>query len=288
MLEAVVNVSEGRDDTVLARLADACRPALLDLHVDPDHNRSVFTLAGPDEAGAARGAHQLTLAAADLLDVSRHDGVHPRLGAIDVVPFVPLAGTGEEWAQAVAAARQYAVWCERQLALPSFLYGDADPQRRPLPEVRRDAFVRRFPDFGPMQPHPTLGAVAVGVRSTMIAVNCTLDANDLGVAMAIARAVRERDGGLPGVRALGFRLSSRDAVQVSMNLTDLEATGLEGACRAVEREAARLGRTVAHVELVGLMPVAELERCSPPFLAAHELGPDHTVETRLRSQGGAD
>lgn len=281
MLIAVVNISEGRDRSVLDALAAACGPALLDRHVDPDHHRSVFTLSGPGADGAERGAHGLTLAAADLLDLRDHEGVHPRLGAIDVVPFVSPARDGASRAHAVGAAKRFAVWAERQFELPSFLYGDADPLGRTLPEVRRDAYRRRFPDFGPKTPHSTLGSVAVGARAPMVAVNVDLASDDVAAARSIARRVRERDGGLPGVRALGFALGSRGRVQVSMNLVDLPATGIETACRTVESEARVRGLAVDRVELVGLLPAAELLRCSPAFLEWAGLEPTETVEARL-------
>jgi glutamate formiminotransferase len=179
------------------------------------------------------------------------------------------------------------------LAVPVFLYASADPQGRSLPDVRRDAFRERRPDFGPGEPHPTAGAMAVGARPILVALNCELGAGDGGrnlgadvaVARAIARAVRGRDGGLPGVRALGFDLASKSRAQVSMNLVDLAATGVETACEAVRREAERHGARVTAVELVGLLPAAELERCSPAFLDWSGLSPDQTIEARLEAAG---
>ncbi|MGH8985317.1 MAG: glutamate formimidoyltransferase, partial [Acidimicrobiia bacterium] len=165
MLECVVNVSEGRRGDVIDELAAACGRALLDVHTDADHHRSVYTLA-PDAEAAARA---LTAAAAERVDLSAHEGVHPRLGAIDVVPFVALAGSERD--DAVTAARSYAGWVGDTMRVPAFLYGDADPEARSLPDVRRDAFVRREPDVGPGTPHPRLGAVAVGARPPLVAVN---------------------------------------------------------------------------------------------------------------------
>ena len=277
MLECVVNVSEGRRGDVIDELAAACGPALLDVHTDADHHRTVFTVARDAEAAA----RALTSVTADRVDLSVHAGVHPRLGAIDVVPFVALAGS--EPGDAVEAARSYATWVADALDLPAFLYGDADPDGRSLPDVRRDAFVRRDPDTGPGAPHPRLGAVAVGARPPLVAVNCWLDRDDLGLAREIAGQVRERDGGLPGVRALGIALASRGRVQVSMNVTRLEACGVERACTAVRRFAYEGGADVERVELVGLLQAAELDRCSPEFRNWSGIGPDATIEARLRA-----
>jgi len=296
VLECVVNVSEGRRTDVVAAVAEACRSVLLDVHTDSNHNRSVFTLAGrPDEVSAA--AFGLAGAAIEHIDMSLHSGVHPRLGAVDVVPFVPLDRAGGDggpnsgvepvgdvaraWAQRVAA----------DFSVPTFLYGAADPAGRTLPDLRRSAFRDRPPDFGPSEPHPTAGAVAVGARPLLVAVNCELAPGsggadeDLDLARAIARAVRERDGGLPGVRALGFALESKGRAQVSMNLTDLAVTGIEAACEAVRRAALERGGEVTTVELVGLLPASELERCSGEFLAWSGLSPDRTIEARMRTGG---
>jgi glutamate formiminotransferase len=278
MLECVVNVSEGRRADVLARLAAACGPALLDLHADADHHRSVFTLAGPGDAAEA-GAMALLEAGAAEVDLTGHQGVHPRIGVVDVVPFVALEGSRP--GDAVAAAVRFGQAAAQRFDLPVFLYDEADPQGRTLPSVRRDAFAVRTPDFGPPAPHPRLGAVAVGARPVLVAVNCDLAEPDLEAARAIARAVRERDGGLPGVRALGFMLASRGRAQVSMNLVDLAATGLEAAITAVRTEAEQRGVHVAAVELVGLVPGAELRRCSGPFLKWAGLGPELTIEARI-------
>jgi glutamate formiminotransferase len=278
VLECVPNVSAGRDEIVLAALWHACADALLDVHTDVDHHRSVYTLSGPRCAVTARA---LAVTVARYVDISRHEGVHPRLGALDVVPFVALAGSDP--ANAVAEAREFAAWIAETLAVPAFLYGDADAGGRSLPQLRRDAFTARAPDFGPPTPHPRLGAVAVGARPVLVAVNCDLDGDDVALARDIAREVRERDGGLPGVRALGWLLPSRGVAQVSMNLVDLARTGLQAACEAVRDRARGRGRDVARVELVGLVPEAELARSDPAFLAWAGIGPDRTIESRLEA-----
>jgi glutamate formiminotransferase len=282
VLECVANVSEGQRAGVLDDLSAACGEALLDRHVDGDHNRSVFTLAAPDVAGVVKAALRLARAVDGRVDLSGQVGVHPRVGSLDVVPFVALDGVRNE--VAVAAAHLFAEAVAGEIGIPVFLYDRADPSGRTLPSVRRDAFVLRPPDFGSAIPHPRLGAVCVGARPLMVAVNCELPDEDVGLAAEVARAVRERDGGLPGVRALGFRLASRSRTQVSMNLVDLAATGVEVACSEVRHQARMRGSDVVAVELVGLMPAAELARCSNEFVAWAHLSPDHTIEARLGPQ----
>lgn len=281
LLECVANVSEGRRAEVLADLAGACGAALLDVHADPDHHRSVFTLAGRG-SGAPEAALRLARAVASHLDIGAHEGVHPRLGALDVVPFVALTGGATD---ASEAARSFGAAAAEELAVPVFAYGGADPSGRSLPATRRAAFSTRAPDFGPPEAHPTLGAVCVGARGVLVALNCELDRDDPDLARAIAGRVRERDGGLPGVRALGFRLVSRHRAQVSMNLVDLAATGIEEAVETVTRLARGAGSDVTGVELVGLVPAAELERCSPRFRTRTGLSRDRTIEARLEAAG---
>ncbi len=290
----MVNVSEGRRTEVIADLAAAAGPSLLDVHVDPDHHRSVFTLAGPGPHDAEAAARDLTRAAAGHVHLPSHAGVHPRFGAVDVVPFVDLdaeldlglatrpdpgPGRGED--RAGAAARLFAAWIADELGVPAFLYGRADPRGSTLPRVRRDAFVRRPPDTGPPAPHPRLGAVAVGARGVLVAVNCDLADADVALARRVAAAVRERDGGLRGVRALGLPLESRGRAQVSMNLVDLRATGVEAACTEVRRLVEAGGGRLERVELVGLVPGAELGRWSDGFLRWSRVRVDAAIESRL-------
>jgi glutamate formiminotransferase / 5-formyltetrahydrofolate cyclo-ligase len=289
VLECVVNVSEGRDRAVLDALAGACGRALLDVHADVDHHRAVLTLAGPVES-AVTG---LAAAAFARLDLAAHAGVHPRLGVLDVVPFVALDG---EDAVAVAAARRTAKRLAREFGVPTFCYDLADPEGRTLPSVRRDAFVRRAPDHGPDRPHARFGAVAVGARRLLVAVNVEVApvadgpagdalAVDVALAREVAHAVRERDGGLPGVRALAFPLASRGVAQVSMNLVDLPATGVEAACDGVAAALAARGRRAGAVELVGLVPAAELARWSDRFRAWTGLDESVAIEARLVAAG---
>ena len=273
-----MNVAAGAGPA-LDVLAEACGDALLDRHADQDHDRSVFTLAGPDDRAAETAALALADAAARELDLTtRPPGVHPRLGVVDVVPFVAWDQPG---ATAVAAARRAGGQLAERHGVPVFFYDEADPERRSLPSVRREAFGVRAPDLGPARPHPRLGAAAVGARPPLVAVNCWLDRDDLRLARAVAGEVRERDGGLPGVRALGLRLASRGITQVSMNVTDLGATGVEAACEAVRRRVEARGAAVSEVEWVGLVPAAEWGRCSQAFRAWSGLDQSRTVEARL-------
>jgi glutamate formiminotransferase len=270
MLECVANLSEGRRSDVVDTLAAVCGPSLLDVHADPDHHRSVFTLAGPTDRDCESAVRALALAAKSQLDLRSHAGVHPRTGVVDVVPFVALEPT--EKAVAVDAARDFAAWAAWE-GIPALLYGDAHPEGRSLPEAR-DAARDEICD-------PGLGTVLVGARAPLVAVNCELDRDDVALARRVATAVRERDGGLPGVRSLGFELASRRTAQVSMNVTRLDETGVERACTEVRRLARGAGADVARVELVGLMPAAELDRCSAQFRAWSGIGVAQTIEGRL-------
>lgn len=273
-----MNVSEGQDRRVIAAIGAAAGPALLDVHRDPDHHRSVFTIAAPDPGRTEAATRRLADVAFGDLDLADHVGVHPRLGIVDVVPFVALAPTPPD--VAVAAAHAFAEWLVRTYSVPVFFYDDAAADRRTLPEVRRDAFARLAPDLGPAVPDPRLGATAVGARPPMIAVNVDLDSDDLGLARHIAAVVRERDGGLPGVRALGFALPGQGIVQVSMNLVDLDATGMEPACTEVRRLAEAAGVAARRVELVGLVPATELARWGEEFRTWTGLTEARTIEAR--------
>ena len=283
MLECVANVSEGRDGAVIQALANACGSALLDVHSDPDHHRSVFTLIGEHAGETGAAVRNLALAVADGVDLSGHTGAHPRFGALDVVPFVALGTTDQRGA--VLAARDFGAWVAETLGAPVFLYADADPGARSLPVTRRDAFSARLPDFGPKTPEPRLGAIAVGARPPLVAVNVDLATHDVALARSIADDVRERGGGLLGVRALGFDLVSRRRAQVSMSLVDLAATGIEAACEAVRSRTDDAGVAIAAVDVVGLIPEAEYERTSAAFRQWSGIGADHTIEARLAARG---
>jgi glutamate formiminotransferase len=237
---------------------------LLDVSSDPDHNRSVLTLAGEPE-GLHRGLLALYEAALAEIDLRRHGGVHPRVGAVDVVPFVPLGDT--PMAAAVAAAGRLAAEVGDRFGLPVYLYERAArrPERRALADVRRGGF-EGFgakiadplwtPDFGPARVHPTAGATVIGARFFLIAFNAVLDTAEAAVARAVARRVRESGGGLPAVRAMGVYLASRGLAQVSMNLVDYRRTSMLSALERVREEASALDARVVETEVVGLVPEA--------------------------------
>ena len=279
--ECVANVSEGRDGAIINALAAACGGTLLDVHSDADHHRTVLTLGGPLDA-VEDGGRRLAEAAVASIDMRSHRGVHPCVGGLDVVPFVAL--DPREAPAAADAARRFAAWLAHELGVPAFLYGDADPEGRSLPDLRRDAFKTRDPDFGPRAPHPTAGASAVGAREVLVAVNCELSNDDVVLAQHVAATIRERDGGLPGVRALGLMLAGAAAAQVSMNLVALEQTGVEAACTAVRDAVEAAGATLRRVELVGLIPAGEIARCSPQFLAWSGLSDAPTIESRFEAK----
>jgi len=268
IIEAVPNFSEGRRPEVCRALAEAAKASgatVLDLTWDSDHHRSVLTFAGAPDA-VERAAFAVALVALAKIDLTRHQGRHPRMGAIDVLPFVPLRDA--TMADAVALARAVGARLGSELGLPVFLYEAAatKPERRNLADVRAPQFEglrdllgkdpARVPDFGPNRIHPTGGAVAVGARMPLIAFNLDLETQDVDVAREIARTIRERDGGLPGIKALGLSLEQRKCAQVSMNVCDYTKTGLLDVYAAVERLAERLGTSIRAGELIGLLPRA--------------------------------
>ena len=271
LLECVINVSEGRDANFLAGLARAAGGCLLDLHSDGDHHRSVLTLAGPERLveDAAQSVARLVI---DTLDLNSHQGAHPRLGALDVVPWVSLC----DWPvadgplpPAIEARDRFARWAGRSLGLPCFVYG---PERS-LPDVRRRAWRTLRPDAGPGQPHPTAGAAAVGARPVLVAYNLWLADPDLALAREIARDLRGQM-----VRTLALRVG--DAVQVSCNLIAPWSFGPEAAYDAV---ASRTG--VARAELVGLAPATVVQRVPPHRWRELDLDPASTIEARLEQAG---
>lgn len=267
MIVCVPNFSDGRDPGIGAAIQGAIRSVagvkLLDWHADPDHNRSVATFAGTPEV-VREAARRAITSATRLIDLTQHQGVHPRLGATDVCPFVPLRA--EDMPTCVALAHGLGARIGPELGLPVYYYGEAArvPERRALPDVRRGGFEglrlalgqdpRRRPDAGPARIHPRAGAVAVGARTFLVAFNVDLDSRDLELARSIARRVRESDGGLPGIRALGLALERQACVQVSLNLCAPERTGLVPVFELVERLARAAGVSVRRTELVGLAP----------------------------------
>jgi glutamate formiminotransferase len=287
-LEAVPNFSEGRDRATIEAIAEAlaAHARLLDVHTDADHNRSVYTLVGDEEALVAALLAGIACAR-ERIDLRTHAGAHPRIGAADVVPLVPIHEADVERAR--AAALELARRMGEELALPVFLYGELAPGRGP-------AFFRRggpgelqrridsgelAPDFGPAQLDERAGGVIVGARRALIAFNVNLAGDDLEAAREIARAVRERDGGFPGVRALGLRLAGAGHVQVSMNVEDWRASPLHEVVAAVQREATARKLEITGAELVGLLPAGAAVAAAGSLLGVAGLDPSHVLELRL-------
>jgi glutamate formiminotransferase/glutamate formiminotransferase/formiminotetrahydrofolate cyclodeaminase len=294
LVECVPNFSEGRNTRTVERLVQAIQSVptacVLDTHIDPDHNRSVITFVASPNAAVEAAVRAVSLAA-ELIDMRTHRGVHPRLGATDVLPFVPISGVSMD--DCVRLAHQAGQRIVEELSIPVFFYERAalKPDRVNLEDVRRGALEllreqiavepRRAPDLGPLQVHETAGAIAVGARPFLIAFNVNLKTTDVMLARSIARTVRARHGGLPFVKALGFELSSRGLAQVSMNLVNYEVTGMTQAYNAVRDEARRLGVDIVSTEIVGLVPEKALDRAAEYFQKLENLSEDKIFERRL-------
>jgi glutamate formiminotransferase len=294
LFEAVPNFSEGRDEARILRIAESVRETpgvrVLDLHSDSDHDRSVLTFVGEEEP-LLRASVALARACAREIDLVAQSGVHPRVGSLDVLPFVPLGPPlSEATLKDAARLARSAGETIGSLGLPVYLYGAAAsaPHRKNLAEVRRGGYpglAARVkdplwkPDYGPEKLSPRSGAVAVGARPFLVAFNAYLDTENVEVARAVAGEVRERDGGLPSVKALGLEVGGR--AQVSMNLTDLGRTSIPTALEAVRRSAERRGARVESTELVGLVPLAAVLEAARYYLALPELGAKQVMETAL-------
>jgi glutamate formiminotransferase len=288
-LESVPNFSEGRDPEAIAALESALsRPGrLLDVHTDWDHHRSVFTIVGSgDELVETLAAGIST--AAERIDLRRHEGAHPRIGAVDVVPLVPLRPEDEPAARAAALALAERVGDD--VGLPVFFYGRLTDDRREPAFFRRggpEELQRRIdsgelaPDRGPATLHPTAGGVLIGVRRPLIAFNVNLRGASVETAREIAALVRERDGGFPGVRALGLDLPKAGLVQVSMNVTHWEAAALHTIVATIVAEAQARGAEVAGSELVGLMPAGAAVEAAGSLLRIEGFDSRHVLELRL-------
>ena len=295
VIECVPNVSEGRRQDVIDRLANSLRevPGLrvLDVQSDATHNRSVFTLAG-DAAAMAAGIPKLFEGAIAAIDLTSHKGEHPRMGAVDVTPFIPIDGI--TMAECVALAKTVAADVASRFTLPVFLYEEAsaNPERRNLEDIRRGEFEGLAakmakpgwaPDFGPAVPHPTAGASVIGARMPLIAYNINLATNRLDVAKKIASAIRMSSGGLRYVKAMGIPLEDRGIVQVSMNLTNYEKTPIFRVFDLVKREAERYGVNVLESEIVGLVPAAALQQSVEYYLQLEGFSGAQVLENKLRS-----
>ena len=293
-IECIPNVSEGRRADVIEECAQAIRatPArLLDVKPDAAHNRTVYTFAG-DAAGVRSAVLALFDRAIARIDLRTHAGEHPRIGAVDVVPFVPIEGAS--MADCVTLARTVAAEAACRHQLPIFLYEEAATVagRRHLEEIRRGGFEGLAaklqqdawrPDFGPATPHPSAGASVVGARTALIAYNINLKTRELRIAKAIASAVRQSSGGLPHVKAMAVDLADRGMVQVSMNLTDYEKTPVSRVFELVKREAEPHGVAIANSEIIGLVPAAAFTASAASLLQLHDtFSEDQILENKLR------
>ena len=283
IIECVPNFSEGRDPVIVASIAQAVAAVpgvkLLDTTSDQDHHRSVLTFAGAPDA-VAEGAFEAVREAAAKIDMSRHAGVHPRIGAADVVPLVPVNGATLEQCAALATKLGERVW--KELGVPVYLYEAA--ARRPecmrLENVRKLAPNGLAPDFGTGR-HPTAGASVVGARKFLVAWNINLRSTDLAFAREIARGIRESSGGLPAVKSIGLPLESRGQVQVSINLVDFEQTPLYVVFDAVKKRCDERGVEIAGSELIGLIPAAALRSSDGHDLRWENFRPELVLENRI-------
>ncbi|PYR75915.1 MAG: glutamate formimidoyltransferase [Acidobacteria bacterium] len=296
IIECVPNISEGRRPEVVERIVDAVRRVpgarLLDYSSDASHNRSVITLAG-DAAPLKAAVLALFEAATGAIDLRAHTGEHPRLGAVDVVPFVPIEGVTMQ--DCVALAKETAREVAERFGVPVYLYEEASSNalRKNLEDIRRGEFEGLAakmatdgwaPDFGPATPHPSAGASVIGARMPLIAYNINLNTNRLDVAKKIAAAVRFSSGGFRFVKAMGVTLAERGIVQVSMNLTNYEKTPILRVFEAVKSEAERYGVSVLESEIVGLVPSAALVDVGVSTLQLTQFTRDQILETRLRGE----
>ena len=294
IIECVPNISEGRRTTVVEEIVEALRRVpgvrLLDWSSDTSHNRSVITLAG-DAVGLTAAVLVLFEKAIAAIDLRTHTGEHPRMGAVDVVPFVPIEGVTME--DCIALAKDTARVVAERFNVPVYLYEEASshPLRKNLEDIRRGEFEGLAakmtsdgwtPDFGPSTPHPTAGASVIGARMPLIAYNINLNTDRLDVAKKIAAAVRFSSGGFRYVKAMGVTLAERNIVQVSMNLTNYEKTPVLRVFEAVQREAAKHGVNVLESEIVGLVPAAALLDVAISTLQLTQFRRDQVLETRLR------
>jgi len=284
MLECVPNFSEGRNSGVVRAIVDAIQSTpgvlLLGWESDTDHNRSVVTFAGPADAvveGAVRG----TAKASELIDLSRHAGQHPRVGATDVIPFIPLEGS--DMAEAISAAHRAGDQIWGRFGIPVYFYERAarSRERARLEKIRRAGFDGAPPDIGSIASHPLAGAAMIGARQILIAYNVDLDTQDVSIAKTIARRIRASSGGFPHVKAMGLFLESRGCAQVSMNLTDFANTPLDQVFAAIEQHAEELGAGVRAGELIGFIPRAAFAAAPAFFRRAANFNESRIIENRI-------
>ncbi|MGE5561533.1 MAG: glutamate formimidoyltransferase [Chloroflexota bacterium] len=298
LVECVPNFSEGRRPAVIEQILDALRGVagitLLDSSPDSSHNRVVVTYIGDPDA-VEEAAFRACAKAAELIDMEQHRGEHPRLGATDVIPFIPLEGV--TMLECVAMAKRLAARIASELGIPTYLYAEAAtrPERRRLPDIRKGEYEglktaisepERIPDFGPARMHPSAGATVVGARPPLVAFNANLNTSDIKVARAIARAVRESSGGLVSVQAKGVMLEDRNVAQVTMNLLDHAKTPLHRVLELVKVEADRRGAAVTDTEIIGLLPEKALLDSARWYLRVRGFNERQIIERNLG--GGGD
>lgn len=295
LIECVPNFSEGRRkevvDAITSVISSTAGIMLLDKEMDADHNRSVITFAGQPEP-VKQAAFESTKKARELIDLNQHQGEHPRIGATDVIPFVPLKETA--MSDCVTLAKELGEEIGNQLQIPVYLYEEAAsrPDRLSLANIRRGGFEKlqeelgknpdRKPDFGPEKIHPTAGATVVGARFFLIAYNINLASRDVRIAKRIAKIIRESSGGLAYVRALGVMLVDKNIAQVTMNLTNYKVTSMKTVFEKVETEAKKLGTKVLESELIGLLPAEALDGTSPKELLMTNFNKSMIIENRLK------
>jgi glutamate formiminotransferase len=294
IVECVPNFSEGRRKDVIDKIVHSIRSVpgvkVLDVEMDPDHNRSVVTFVGGKDTvqeAAFRGAR----AAKELIDLTKHKGQHPRMGALDVLPFVPMTGVTIE--DCVEIANAVGARIAKELKIPVYLYESAAKRadRKNLENVRRGEFEglreailtddSKYPDYGPRMLHPTAGATAVGARMPLIAFNVNLKSTDVAIAKEIAKKIRASSGGMPHVKALGFALANRNMVQVSMNLTDYTVTSVPKVLDEIQKEADAHSVEIAEGELVGLIPLDAVCDIAARFLKISTFGSNQILERRV-------
>lgn len=294
LIECVPNFSEGQRKKVIEAIVGASRNRknvwILDVESDPDHNRMLFTMVGEPEA-VFKAVFESIKVATKLIDMNKHQGEHPRIGATDVVPFIPVAETSME--ECVVSAKRLGQKVGKELQIPVYLYEAAAtrPDRVNLADVRKGEYEglkkeietnpARKPDYGPAKMHPTAGATVIGARKFLIAFNVNLNTTDLQIAKDVAKLVREKDGGFPAVKALGFEIKEKSYVQVSMNLCDFEKTNMDVVFRKIKSEAEKRGTSIRNSEIYGMISKAALKEIDLQELMVSDFKEEQVLENRL-------
>lgn len=286
IVECVPNFSEGHDQKIINAIFDAAKTSgvkVFELESNPDHNRCLFTIVGEPEA-VMNSAFEAIKKATELIDMNKHIGEHPRIGATDVVPFVPVSGVS--MAECVALSQKLGKKVGDELNIPVFLYEESAtrPENRNLADIRKGEYEglkikMNVPDFGPNEMHATAGAVVIGARKYLVAYNVNLDTPDVEIAKDIAKKIREKDGGLKGVKALGFEVDGK--AQVSMNLVDFNITNFDQAYAAIEKEAKERGTKIVSSEIYGMIPLDSVVMAIKHTFKADTFKSDQILEKRL-------